>query len=585
MNVIQAYKCLLTDVSTLSGVRLHAPDTLDITWVRIGGPQLEKEILRYIEHGTPCSIPDWLKPLWDRFVLEDDPLLLRYIRQLLLFGYKAEEPYTNEQLEEAVKAFTDCDENLSTLREYFIHRSGSIGVPLTARKLVSQVIAKINFLDIEPSHGPGSVFPSRPKWDRSNMTTIYETIDEVYPYYEYFTPQGAGLFTYLGLSESLVLKDRIEANLIAVQKDSRGPRLICVHPTEAIWIQQGIRKRLENAIMKHPLTKGKINFVDQTVNQRIALKGSKDGLMATLDLKDASDRLEESVVKYLFGAHYRFLNAARASYVRLPSGGVVALNKYAPMGNATVFPVQSLCFWAMVTAGVQAKFGSDAKPNVYVFGDDIAVDAKYAECARQTLISFGLVPNQNKCFAKGSFRESCGIDAYKGVVVTPLRLRKYRGDSYNTLEACCDLAKRLRRDGYEETAAYVYSYVRRSLRSRKKGLPFCNDWNGAGLYEWVCKDLFEALTTNPPGYARWNEYLQRYEVKTLQRRSAKHYVGEHDWYHVMDGILGLNRRPIDITRKGDNADGLYYPDPRRHRLNCGWTPFVTFNHGRLKTDL
>jgi hypothetical protein len=33
--------------------------------------------------------------------------------------------------------------------------------------------------------------------------------------------------------------DIIEAKLIAVPKDSRGPRLICVHPAESIWIQQG----------------------------------------------------------------------------------------------------------------------------------------------------------------------------------------------------------------------------------------------------------------------------------------------------------------------------------------------------------
>lgn len=575
MHVIQAYKCLLTDVSTLSGVRLHAPDSLDMNWVRIDGPQLEKSVLQYLEHGTQCPFPEWLQPLWDRFVLEDNPVLLRYIRQLLLFGYKAEEPYNEDQLTKAVSAFVACDEGLSALREYFIYSCRHSGPIVEARKLVSRVISRANFSDITPSHGPGAVYPSCAMWDKSDFRTVYSGIEEYYPYFDYFAPQGANLFNYIDHATHLEQVSSIRAKLVAVPKDSRGPRLICVHPKEAVWIQQGIRQVLERAITQHPLTRGKIVFDDQTTNQGLAIQGSLDGSYATLDLKDASDRLEESVVEYLFGAHYRYFKSCRADTIQLPTGGVMPLNKYAPMGNATVFPVQSLCFWAMVTAGVHARFGSNATPDVHVFGDDIIVRSEYAECARETLIRFGLVPNQSKCFHKGSFRESCGADAYKGIIVTPLRLKRYRGSSYSTLESLCDLAARLRRAGYEFSSSYMYSYVRSTLRTHwNRILPLCNDPHGSGLYEWVRMDPFRAMSYNPPSFTRWNRSYHRWEVRTFQRHTAKRYVVNHDWYHVLDGLLGANLRPIAIRLESDNSDGLYYPDPRRNRLQCGWTPFV-----------
>jgi hypothetical protein len=95
-------------------------------------------------------------------------------------------------------------------------------------------------------------------------------------------------------------KTDIVAKLTAVPKDSRGPRLICVHPKEAIWIQQGQRLKLEAAITSSNLTKGRINFTDQTVNGGLALESSKSGRLATLDLKEASDRIScNSCVTYL----------------------------------------------------------------------------------------------------------------------------------------------------------------------------------------------------------------------------------------------------------------------------------------------
>jgi len=377
MYVINAYKRLLADIRDKTGVSIDAPGDLNYDWVLIEGPKLDKEILAYLEgERESVDLPEWLKPLWTGFLERGCLVCLRELRQSLVFCYKVEHEPTNEQLIQSQKDFEETESLVklwSDSRNDYLIRSHTIG---TARKYISSILYRANWREIVPSHGPGGIYPSRVPCDKSRFTTIYRSIQDYYPYDQFF----CGLPNYwvdtmveekIG---SLTECDDIVAKLVAVPKDSRGPRLICVHPAESIWIQQGQRRILESCIERHPLTRGRINFTDQTVNGTLALKSSKDREFCTLDLKEASDRISCSLVRSLFGDYiYDWISCARANKLELLDGRVIPLQKWAPMGNALTFPIESLVFWSVVRAGIYTSSG-EICDDVYVFGDDIISD-------------------------------------------------------------------------------------------------------------------------------------------------------------------------------------------------------------------
>lgn len=151
--------------------------------------------------------------------------------------------------------------------------------------------------------------------------------------------------------------------------------------------------------------------------------GSKYGRYATLDLNEASDRVSVGLVHLLFpGQVLPALLAARSLGTQLPDGRKVVLHKYAPMGSALCFPVLALTVWALLKAGL-ATCDAGGQPTVYVYGDDVIVDTENSEHAMNILEAFGLKVNRDKSCTSGFFRESCGMDAFKGVCVTPVRFR------------------------------------------------------------------------------------------------------------------------------------------------------------------
>jgi hypothetical protein len=96
------------------------------------------------------------------------------------------------------------------------------------------------------------------------------------------------------------------------------------------------------------------------------------------------------------------------------------------MGSALTFPIQSLVF-LNICLGV----GRVLHPTwswkrlhgqVRIFGDDIIIPRLWEPLVCRALTSLHLKVNQAKSFKDGYFRESCGMDAYKGYDVTPARI-------------------------------------------------------------------------------------------------------------------------------------------------------------------
>lgn len=224
------------------------------------------------------------------------------------------------------------------------------------------------------------------------------------------------------------------AKLISVAKNSTSRRTITVEPCLNMFIQQGLNTELRRQIEACPVLKNSLALTDQRYNQYLALEGSRTGEWTTIDLSAASDRLSYELVKVVFERYAEFFSCVdqcRSEFVEHNSAPR-KLMKFAGMGNALTFPVQSCVFANIAICAILFSEGYSA-PSVWdvrrtskvvrVYGDDIIVPTRYSRQVIDWVESFGLKVNQKKTFSEGYFRESCGLDAYRGYDVTPVYFR------------------------------------------------------------------------------------------------------------------------------------------------------------------
>jgi len=189
-----------------------------------------------------------------------------------------------------------------------------------------------------------------------------------------------------------------------------------------------------------------IGFTDQVPNQDLARAGSADGLLATLDLSDASDSVANWLVEALFENFPVFseaVEAARTRRVQLPSGEILTLQKFASMGSAMTFPIEAMVFASIALTAVLSSRGlaptrrslKELSGTVRVYGDDIIVPTDCAEAVIRWLWIFGFKVNEHKSFWIGEFRESCGKEFWKGHDVSVVKFRKQLPQSRRDVDA------------------------------------------------------------------------------------------------------------------------------------------------------
>jgi len=377
------------------------------------------------------------------------------IRQILMLFYKYELPYTEAQTQQVIDSFKETENDLihvdasltsvgaafteftRTRRrpltpkdlidpKWYLERTNQLRVIREAKILLSNVFSRFDPLNITPRHGPGVVSTKERLGAKYCWRNVSHRITAVYPFDAYFCASQGHVCDFGGDFTVITDKDH-SAQVLLVPKDSRGPRLISCEPVDFQWIQQGLRQAIYELVETHPLTRFNVFFTNQQPNQFGALLGSQNGKYATLDLKEASDRVSVSLVHLLFPDHlHRYLDASRSASTVLPSGEKLTLRKYAPMGSALCFPIMALTIWAILTASAP---DADTRESILVYGDDVIVPTAYAESAMNILEVFGLKINRAKSCVQGSFRESCGVDAFKGIDVTPVRLRTVWNES------------------------------------------------------------------------------------------------------------------------------------------------------------
>lgn len=402
-------------------------------------PELGKSIDLALQGHTPLitlafrkisrgnALPAFLQALLKRVFLKTGwvadkpcPVCIRLLRQICYWCKKVEKGFTDESLQEAISDFIKVDAALPTSED--IPHAGTLG---TAKGLIQSVFRDCpNLAFMRPGHGPGAVAGREGPEGKRLSRKCYSDLERHFrpiPFFFSLRTASENYELVTGRMQCAYGLSRTEF----VEKDSSGPRTIGLEPAEYMWCQQAVKAWLYNHIESHRLTRGHVNFSDQTINRGLTSRWSE---FDTLDMSKASDRNSLALVEALFGRTklWPYLQACRTPGTLLPNGELLWFKKFAPMGSAVCFPVEAMVFWALAIASLHRQ-GYPlllALRNVYVYGDDLVVPHGYFDGLKSDFESFGLKFNDSKCCTNGKFRESCGMDAYDGVDVTPIRLRK-----------------------------------------------------------------------------------------------------------------------------------------------------------------
>lgn len=437
-----------------------------------------------------------------------------------------------------------------------------------------------NYGTIDNKHGPGAVkegLKANQKWNAVTDSIFQDSFStDLYEYDTFATSFGSRLSCDSNGEVSELIRpqsfdygsSRGSARLISVPKDSSSNRTITIEPVLNQFIQQGLNTVLRDNILKCDILRLCLTLSDQTKNQHLALEGSRTGDWATLDLKSASDLMSLTLVKTVFGSHEEFLSHMIECRTKCVDNNkeVIPLGKFAGMGNALTFPVQSIVFAAIaITAILDESRKSATKGNlmraarhIRVYGDDIIVRSKYAHCVVHWLTLFGLKINERKSFLVGNFKESCGVDAYKGVDITPVYL-KPRPDITSTepndIASLVSFANQCWFAGLYETSACISTEVESRLGYR---LPLVS--RNSGSLGWHSRQDASYAT-------RWCSKLHQMLVRAPIVRS----ILRKD---PLDGLAALLKF-FHVPLIGRPPNHLQYTSARfQLRISTKWVPVL-----------
>jgi len=484
---------------------------------------------------------------------------IKHLRSLYYFMYKLQMPIVDVDAQRVISEFIDTDVALEA-----ISIPNETTTTVQAQRIATNLFGCFNSADIMPKHGPGAVSTGEKCYQKHKFSRIYRRLERRYPFTEYFVLSQTQVCDEYHTYDRLIPLESGTAKVVLVPKDSRGPRLISCEPLEYQWIQQGLGTKFRDRVENHPLTRGHVNFTDQSINRRLALAGSKDQQWVTLDMKEASDRVSVELVNTIFNHCPDLLEAlyaCRSDATKLPDGTVHELRKFAPMGSNLCFPVEAFIFYALAVGAIMQVYNVPrriARAAVYVYGDDIIVSSKYYAALLQELPKYGLMFNLDKCCVSGFFRESCGCDAFQGVDVTPLRLKQTwshhdRVDA-RTIASYVGLSNRAYEFGYHRLAEHIRQLVERQIG------PIPTVTKVTGGLAWVRKQGGWRGRSQSNVPTRFNRALQRMEALSYRIDPLRKKVKADDWSTVLRRITcGSGAEPPGI-----------YAMPRRISLKRGW---------------
>ncbi|DAD51483.1 TPA_asm: RNA-directed RNA polymerase [ssRNA phage Esthiorhiza.4_8] len=366
---------------------------------------------------------------------------------------------------------------------------------------------------IRGRHGPGAVSDGSRNGSKYSFPVWPAKLQSLFPFDRHAS-------TNYMLDDTYPIDGQVASKLAVVPKTHKGPRIIASEPTANQWIQQGLEDFLLDGYKKSYIGTS-INISDQTQNQQMARIASFGG-SATIDLSAASDRLTCYVVERAFRKRPDILSAMMACRTPLLSNAIdkkhpklLKLKKFAMMGSALTFPVQSFVFYCISVAAVLWTRGLQVTVDnirqvgveVTVYGDDIIVPVDSCKVLVESLTSLALKVNSGKSFWTGKFRESCGTDWYDGVDVTPSYIRSDFDPAHpSSLSSVVEASNNFYKKGLWAVSDYLTCRIPYRLRLKLA----IEDGSVAikGLFSFVgtCLDHLKK---------RYNKELGRWEYKVL----------------------------------------------------------------------
>lgn len=442
-----------------------------------------KSVLPCFLHGLTSRVLDTET---GALLAHPDPLAVKFIRLICGNGKKLFQVCDPARDRLAKEAYVSVDDSLRRLPNFLKEKADMVN-NVCRRFTPSLDVEFMKAIDDEsilPRHGPGATADKAWANQKYRGRTFYKRWDDLLSWEHLF-----GFSTRHQTNREITMpKDELPVRVVSVPKTMKTSRIICVEPTVMQLAQQLTAARLVKSLRRVGRGKGfpsrkslydHLNFHDQTPNQEAARRGSIDRTLATIDLSEASDRVSVKLVSLVFRHSpllLRHLLGFRSTRAVMPDGRIVHLRKYASMGSALTFPVEAICFLMICIAAVcderqvfnrlgrpkSLEAFENARKDILVFGDDIIVPADCIVKVTTYLEAFGLKVNSKKTFFEGGFRESCGMDYFNGVLVTPVYLRQHPPKSLRdatSFVSWVSMANRFYKAGYAMTAHRIADYI------------------------------------------------------------------------------------------------------------------------------
>jgi hypothetical protein len=460
-------------------------------------------------------------PISGKLLRDPNVEAIASIRQVSLMFKKVNLPCSSYRTRQAYVKFHECEQDLNglmaALPPEIFETFGKVADVLWCNTLGSLNL-NVQSRELLPRHGPGATAERISGNQKYNHKTWHQRLESSFPFDAYGMSKPCADDGREALEAVSFLEPEAEepVRVITVPKTLKTPRIIAIEPVCMQYTQQSLAPEIMKLIERGRFSRGHVNFRDQRVNRHLALKASEDGTLATLDLSEASDRVHKDLVYRMLGSLPSLREAVFAcrSMRADVNGHVVCLNKFASMGSALCFPIESMLFFTVLATArivrlnlpVTARNVSYVTRSMYVYGDDLLVPVDEVDSICFALNSFGLKVNEHKSFWTGRFRESCGMDAYAGADVTPVYLRTMPpADRHDASEAISYVAfaNQLYQRGWWYAARRVREDAERRLRRQ---LPYVRETSPC--LGWHSVD-------NRYDVHRWDNDQHRFLVKSF----------------------------------------------------------------------
>ena len=489
------------------------------------------DIFCFFHKAKTSSLPAFLQGLTSQIFDSATGVLLPvpsveaifFIRQVCMSFKKIRIECSTKRTQSAFAAYVKCEEDIHekdigaySPDSYFDRVSGIVWNDVLQTRTPSGLYGweYYDTSNLLPRHGPGATADGICGNHKFQIQRWYQRMDSVFPLDSFALPNSSWSSEEIDVLEP---EAELPVKVVAVPKTLKTPRIIAEEPAHVQYVQQALFEVLVPLIERSKLAGLSVRFTSQKENQAAALHSSQIGTtmrLATLDLKEASDRVSLELVKrslYRFPELCEMLLAARSTRAQVPGFGLISLSKFASMGSALCFPIEAMMFYIIVISAIlkarhicpSCRSIQHTSHEVHVYGDDIIVPVDMVPCVIEALQSFGLVVNLNKSFWKGNFRESCGVDAFDGHDVTPTYVRQVQPVTRHSVEALTSWIE-LSNNFHSKGCWIAADFCRSVVEDLIGPLPLVNEYSSS---------LGLTTFTKTVSITGWNSFYQRYSVR------------------------------------------------------------------------